>query len=589
MILLLFAILSVFPGHFQTNNGRGIDISYSHVLLSHNAPPDEGFLEGGQKVTFSSPLAIEDLNPESILTRIDEYTFEYVFSWDEHDTLVVSFYDSQGDTAVVSAYPQRMIPFSLTNHNIPILSLTMNPQDLWDPETGIYVWGLGDNCFQHGEEWEREAHFEYYDEMDNLVVSEQVGIRISGQFSRGYDQKSLRFYFDHFGDENDTHYDFFNSEPADFQRLLIRTSRNLSKLVHSNIAENKFRELGNLGSRYRPLVTYLNGEYWGVYSLRERIDSEFIEDTHELADDGEFIIVKDGNQFEGDINEWLDFLASFENVEDYNSHEWFSWVRSQMDLQSFVDWKFLNIFCGSSEAGLAHNMAVVKTNQLPWTHIMWDEDTIFHQDNLNANHFRFFAAADEAEFEEFRPPHFYPVWNPNHQSYCTIFNALMHNSEFKHYFSTRVDSLLSDPVSIDGMIGTIDELIPDLYPEISMQHQRWTGYSENSFTIKVNQIRDWISERHPIVVEQKVAFMEYFRDPVELSFFSVSQDNNTNLISWRTDSEFGIQGFNILRSIGDDEHMVPWISYEDYQELESPGDSSLPRYYTFVVGLNGFG
>ena len=96
-----------------------------------------------------------------------------------------------------------------------VVSLVTNPENLFDPDKGIYVngtqyinWKKSDsynpaksvwdpnnicNYFSRGSEWEREAHISIF-ENGKITVEENVGIRIKGSSSRNLQQKNFNVY-----------------------------------------------------------------------------------------------------------------------------------------------------------------------------------------------------------------------------------------------------------------------------------------------------------------------------------------------------------------------------------------------------------
>ncbi len=96
-------------------------------------------------------------------------------------------------------------------------------------------------------------------------------------------------------------------------------------------------DLGHLGSRSRDVAFYINGEYFGFYTLRERIDSHFIEHTHHL-DVGGYTLIKDGSLVEGVSAEWWNFLDSCGDPQDFSSNQWFAHMEQNLDLESYLDW-----------------------------------------------------------------------------------------------------------------------------------------------------------------------------------------------------------------------------------------------------------
>jgi len=175
-------------------------------------------------------------------------------------------------------------------YGMQILSIITNPYNLFDPDTGIYHSGYYDNYFQRGEDWERLAHIEYFDKDGELEHFQNLGIRITGKASRARPQKSLKFYArDEYGD-NMIDFPFFgNAYGGDFKRLSIRSIKNnqTPTAINDDFAhEFSMRNQFDYEYQNRKFVTvFINGEYWGVHSLRETSDEFMIEKRFGIDDD----------------------------------------------------------------------------------------------------------------------------------------------------------------------------------------------------------------------------------------------------------------------------------------------------------------
>ncbi len=559
-----------------------VDVSYSNRMIPNIDPPEPGFPEGGIIVTFTADRPMEPAVPDTTLIRITDRIFRYTFVWNETEVKIVDFIDGAGDTTHVEAWPEPVYPFEPAAHTVPVVHVRTDSTHLWDPTTGIYVWGENENCLQHGSEWERPAFWEFYAGGDVPVISEPIGLRIHGGWSRTLDQKGLRFYFDGYGTGNEIDHDFFGSEPTSFRRLIIRTGRYPELAVNSIVGEGVFQDLGHLGSRFAFTVVYLNREYWGVYNLRERIDEEFIEHTHDLGGDG-YILMKDGESVHGDGSEFYDFLGFFGEPADLTSHAWFASVDNQVDLTTYSDWLILNIFGASADNGFDDNSVQLKVGSAKWQFLAWDEDDLFTPENVNSDHFRFYSAADQAEWNQFLPPvAWFGIWTPEIQQWATMFNSLMHNSEFKALFADRVRELLATELSVMALNDRIDAVVAVQEPEIGMHFDRWSGGSEVQYASHINVVRAWIAQRHPIVLSQLEDFLDHFGVPVELSRFSATDADGHVAVTWRTERESGNLGFILYRSIGSPDAMVEIASYLTHPELVGQLNTDIPTDYQFT-------
>ena len=502
------------------------------------------------------------------------------FAWDRRQPYTVIFEDESQDSVAITTEPEPVFSFDPARHSLPCVNVITDPGNLWDPALGIYVWGDSINFDQRGSAWERTGILEYYLPDGTQLLSEPTGIRINGQTSRYHSQKGLRLYFDDYGTSDELDFSFFAEGPTTFRRVILRDNHHPSDMLKSNLIEKVFQDLGHLVSRTTFATSYLNGEYWGTVSIRDRIDDEFFQ--HTLGVEGEFILLKDGSAEHGDAELWNDFLLSFGEAEDCESHAWFEAVNAEMDLETYIDWLFLNAFCATTDNGFAGNVFIYRLAGGKWTHLIWDEDNTFFVENQYAHHLRFYAAEDQVEFEEFNPPRSHWEWSPWHQHYCTMFNRLMRNSEFKALFAARVGELLDGPASVNVWLDQLQVLVDELSPEIDLHAERWEWYSPNYFYQTQSYLQNWITARHPFMIQEVADFMEHFRAPVELSDFTVEGQEGGVLVSWRTESEEGIAGYILYRSVGGLEDMVPIATHESYPELMSAGGIWAPGQYHFL-------
>ncbi|OPZ90856.1 MAG: CotH protein [Firmicutes bacterium ADurb.Bin419] len=179
-------------------------------------------------------------------------------------------------------------------YDLPVVSLVTDPANFFDPEKGIYV---EQNVQNKGSEWERPIHVEFFENDGSLGFSKYCGVRINGETTRlMIPQQSLRLYADRdYEDSKKIKYNIFpelkdkvsDKEITSFKRLILRNSgsdwtRTMFRdaLVHSLASDI------NLDTQaYRPCVAFLNGEYWGIYNIRERYDNIYFESHYDLDKD----------------------------------------------------------------------------------------------------------------------------------------------------------------------------------------------------------------------------------------------------------------------------------------------------------------
>lgn len=555
-----------------------ITMEWSHRQLAlHTVDP--AIPEGSLFVSFHSDQTINPVEPPVGLEYLTPSSWRLNLSWDDLDPFSIAFANEFEESTQVTVAYTPIMPLDPLLHELPVVHVISDPAHLWHPETGIYIFGLYDNCLQHGEEWERPATFQFFHGSNSPFISEQVGIRINGNYTRSFDQKSLRLYFDDYGAEDAVDFDFFGNPPASFQRLILRTGRFPGYCFNSVFAEGLFIDLGHLGSRSRDVCVYLNQEYWGFFTLRERIDSKFIEHTHDLDQSG-YALIKDGSPVEGDSATWWSFLDSCGEDQDFASHQWFSTAIDNLDLDTFLDWLLINIFCASADNGGPNNVSLLRLGSGPWQFIMYDEDAICKDQNLAADFFRFFSVADEAEYDKYHPPIFFGP-PANIIRWSAPFRGLMQNSEFKIQFKNRFEELMANEFSESALQARITEIGASQGTEMTRHLDRW-GYWSNAYNSHLSQISAWVTQRRPFVMTQFDSFLESYRVPVELNqFYGNAQIDGTVQLNWRTQSEEDCSGFVLYRGTSP-ENMAPVASFETHSELVATGAIWQMAEYDFI-------
>jgi hypothetical protein len=187
--------------------------------------------------------------------------------------------------------------------NLTVISLVTDPDNLFSPDYGIYVTGtmfqewknsedyipnliFGDkrikgNFYMKGSDWEREALFTMF-EKGKVVVQQNVGIRIKGNYSRIVPQKSFNIYAKKkYGKATiDTdilkdNYDINGKLITSYKKLSLRGIYDDSR-IRDVIGRNLFYSRENLVSLDTTIsVMFLDGEYWGAYLIQEKLSDDF--------------------------------------------------------------------------------------------------------------------------------------------------------------------------------------------------------------------------------------------------------------------------------------------------------------------------
>jgi len=407
---------------------------------------------------------------------------------------------------------------------LPIVSLVTNADYFFDDEIGIYVrghnntggHGPGDpmpNWEQRGREWERPAHMELF-EVDShaheweRAVAMDLGIRIHGGDSRRLAQKSLRLYARSYYDplQSRIRHDVFNGraidsmgEPiTDFSRLLLRNAGNEGTGSMFRCAGTQFlsRYL-NLGTQAaRPAVVFLNGEFWGLYNIRERFDEWYVASHYGVSrHDVAILDVRPGPRIEisvGSERDYRDFreLEAFIEANSFEDDINLRFVQRYMDTDSFMDAHIANIFFGNMDWP-GNNMRFWRYNgtldpELPghdgrWRWLLIDLDSTtgfsfgfdYNEDSL----FRLLVVPEERQAMD-------GDFAVSPRS-SVIFRRLMENEGFRTDFVNRFADLMNTYFAQGPFLDMIETFSENIRPVMPEQIARYG---------RINSMGDWERE-----------------------------------------------------------------------------------------------
>lgn len=227
--------------------------------------------------------------------------------------------------------------------SLRVISIATDPANLFNADTGIY---LQKNCMNRGKEWERPVHIQVY-ENGISRYSADVGMRMAGNWSRNYPQKSMTFYARSEYGASKMQYDFFGGAARDckgkkiteFDKVTLRNGGDGYDNARFRDDLNAYLADGlalGIQAKY-DYVVFLDGEFWGCYSMQEKLDDEYLESHYHV--EKENITTIKNTLGEGDDGIYQDYLAFYDWAKDADMQnpENYRQFCGKMDVQSFID------------------------------------------------------------------------------------------------------------------------------------------------------------------------------------------------------------------------------------------------------------
>ena len=380
---------------------------------------------------------------------------------------------------------------------LPVVSISTDPANFFDDEIGIYVTGTTyDPAFPYfganfWEDWERPVHLELYEPDGSHGFSADAGASIFGGWSRGNPQRSLAFFARR--QYGPTEFDYRILPEKDlksFESFVLRNSGNDWQITHFRDAmmTSLVKDLGIDRQAYRPAVVFLNGEYWGILNLREKVNEHFLAANHpEVSPDQIDLLEGNGSAIHGDTDHYNATLSLLQqNLADASVYEQ---VVGMVDIENFIDYQAAQIYFDNTDwPGNNIKFWRPRVEGGRWKWILFDTDFGFGIWNAGnyVNNTVAFALEPNG-----------PDW-PNPPWSTFMLRRLVTNRTFVEDFVNRFMTHLNTIFLPSKVIAVINEMAARLEPEMPAQRNRW-GNTVAAWRASVQVLRDFASRRIPQV------------------------------------------------------------------------------------------
>jgi len=430
-------------------------------------------LDGGDSYTeASSALDLHELRNASIIEKTTSIRWhhpegDFPILW----SIPVIVKDHEKKTV---SDPLILTYLDSTLADGKVISLSIKNSDLFDEQKGIMVYGESSwidsgfykewwyrsaNFSERGSAWERPANMKYFED-GKLRFEHDCGLRISGNATRYFPQKSLRLYATDSEGEATFDYPFWGKEGIKKSgSLLLRNGGNdNTRTMFADLLMHRISRNSNvLTLEGEPVSVYINGNYWGVYEIRERIDEHTIaEKTDVKSKDVTILDAPNGTLKAGEEKDRDEFLALVAEIKKstLDPEKVFKRASEKINMQSFIDYIILETFFANPDWP-ENNCTWYKTEKHKWSWILYDLDLglSYKEENLKANVFDRLASG--------------------HTVTADLFNALRRSQSFMNDLRQNVKKMLETQLSERNIRHVFDELLKEYEPHMLLEIKRW--------------------------------------------------------------------------------------------------------------------
>lgn len=368
------------------------------------------------------------------------------------------------------------------NDDLPVVSLVTEPDNLFSPATGIYVAGYyaqttspyaGANFWQ---DWERSATVTLIETDGTVGFSQGCGIKIFGAYSRMNEKKSFACMFRARYGAGQLEYPLFGEDSLPYYESLvlraggqdIYNARMRDEMITSLAGDH----LGLPVQAYRPVALYLNGQFWGLYYIREKLSDQYVAGHYNMDVEDVKLCQVAGTG----LREYVEVIR-YANRHDLSSQEHFDYIASRVDLQNYTDYMIAQLWINNTDSS---NVKFFLNDEGKWTWALFDTDMSFSLPGVNT-------------FQQ-------QLKSPGDDVICrTLLLRLLMNEGYRDYFLERSAWQVNNLWTPENINGRIDEIYSQIKQTMQKDTRRWEKsyqYWENS----VEGLRSFAARRNSYFV-----------------------------------------------------------------------------------------
>ncbi len=406
--------------------------------------------------------------------------------------------------------------------NIPIVYLTTDYDNFFDPEIGIYTIGengralCGPDTANFNQDWERPLNLKIFMPDGSEVVDVNAGVKISGVCSRNNAMKSLAIslrekdygngelgfrLFDNRDHDNYLRFKLRNSG-QDYNRMGFRDMVNQALLI--DVVKDLEYQSG------RPVKVYLNGNFWGIHNIREKYTSEFFEDNYGANGNKIDILkspglpwmeIKQGSASE--FNTLFDFVQN-NSLLDNDNYQYFE---ENVDINAFLNYWITMTYLANTDWP-ANNLTVWKEQKegKKWRYCVADTD------GSTKNFLSELALPEYNTFDSIMVSN--SVDWPNHSNSTLFLRKLVEREDFRDEFVQRSCSFIGLVYSEQRAHHFADSIKALYEPNIEEHLIKWgtqgaLGALGQDMAADISTWEGWIDAYKEFFTERPAYFRQY--------------------------------------------------------------------------------
>lgn len=358
------------------------------------------------------------------------------------------------------------------NHTLPVVSVAVDPAAMFGG-TGIHT--------DYETEREIPCNLKLFENGEGFTID--CGIKMFGHTGLKNAKKSFKVNFRGRYGEDMLQYPVYGPDaPQYYDSLVIRAGQdNPVAIFRDELFTSLCRDAGDsvLAQEDKFCILYINGEYRGIYCLKEAFCETMVSTHYGVSQDSVEIVqapVEMGTEIFNLMQECYDA--------DMNDPETWAYMSSRVDVDSLIDWMILEAYSTNSDT--QQNLRYFRSSEMgnKWMFAFYDIDWGWYYD---------------LQFDHMLSPDF-PL------QHKAITRAFMENSQFRQQFLARLSQLMSTTLSDEYVLARIEYYVALLEPEVPRDRERWDIRYE-TWVNRVEELRRFLQDDH---LKKMVARLDSF-------------------------------------------------------------------------------
>lgn len=355
------------------------------------------------------------------------------------------------------------------HHTLPVMSVSLNPSFFNDLNWNPNVVGL-----------ERAAYAELYE--DGSSFSIPCSMACFGGNTRSHRKKSYALRFNDQWGEQYLEYPLFDKrDNSIYESLVLRTGSNdwdvayMRDILMSELIDGTT----NVDVQaYKTVVLYINGQYWGLYNIREKINTAFFSEHYNIPKDDMNILRIDYDVTAGSYSAY-NRIREYANTHSMANEEYYNELCKMIDIDNFIDYWICQSFITNNDIVNCRfwNSPYFNDGKFRW--IMYDVDLGWY--NIYTDYYLGYMVSGEGigrgtSFEN------------------DILRSVFNSPLFRQRWLERMSVLMKNVWNADHVIETINNIHDAIYTEMPRNQERW-GLTMEEWEENVEYLREFARKR----------------------------------------------------------------------------------------------